>query len=271
MKKLFFFLSVVLLMTSCNVSKKISYFQDAKGIDTVRNETSATEIRLRPQDKISIIVNCKDNELSARFNMPYVSGSIGSLGGQSPYSQGIVGYIVDQDGNIDFPELGTLHVAGMTREEVASMVKSELESRNWAKEPVVTVEYMNMQFYMLGEVESPGKYDINRDGLTILDAISMAGDLTIAGRRDNVRVLRTDSTGLLSTYAVDLRSLERVKLSPVYYLQQGDVVYVEPNAKQARESTVNGNSVLQPAFWISICSFFATMTTTVMMIMSRTK
>lgn len=268
MKKLLPVLLVLLVMASCSTTKNISYFQDANEPDSTVSVPSP-EIRLRPEDKISIIVNCNDIELTNLFNLPYISQRIGQTTEASNTSNGIAGYIVDKNGNIDFPVIGSIHIAGLTRDEVAALVKSELVSRDLAKDPVVTVEYMNLRIDVMGEVTKPGSYTITRDKVTILDAISMAGDLTILGRRDNVRVLRADSTGTLYTYPVDLRSLENVKSSPVYYLHQNDVVYVEPNPKKARESTVNGNSVMQASFWISVCSLLASVASTVTLIMTR--
>lgn len=231
MKKLLPFLLVLLVMASCSTTKNISYFQDANEPDSTVSVPSP-EIRLRPEDKISIIVNCNDIELTNLFNLPYISQRIGQTTQSEGSSHGIAGYVIDRQGNIDFPVLGTLHVAGMTRDEVASFIKNQLVVQNQAKDPIVTVEYMNLRIDVMGEVTKPGSYTITRDKVTILDAISMAGDLTILGRRDNVRVLRADSTGTLYAYQVDLRSIENVKSSPVYYLHQNDVVYVEPNDKK---------------------------------------
>ena len=167
-------------------------------------------------------------------------------------------YTIDSKGNINFPVLGKLYVAGMTREEMSEYIRRELISRDLAKNPIVTVEYMNMSVAVIGEVSSPGRYAITRDNYTLLDALSSAGDLTVYGKRDNIRVLREEN-GVQKTYMVNLNSGTALTNSPVYYLRQNDVVYVEPNATKARQSTPNGNSVMTPGFWISIASFIATM------------
>lgn len=125
------------------------------------------------------------------------------------------------------------------------------------------MEFVNLKYSIMGEVKSPGMYSITRDRVTILDAISQAGDMTINGKRDNVLVLRPDTVGQLYAYQVDMRSYENVVNSPVYYIHQNDYIYVEPNKKRANESTVNGNTVRSVSFWISIASFLTSLSTTI--------
>lgn len=163
------------------------------------------------------------------------------------------GYTVDSKGDIDFPVLGMLHVQGMTREEMAAYIKKELQSHDLIKDPVVTVEFMNLSVDVMGEVNRPGRYNIDKDHLTILDALSQAGDLTIYGKREKVLVLRTEE-GKQRVYGINLCSADHLYSSPAYYLQQNDVVYVEPNDTKARQSTVNGNNVRSTSFWISLAS-----------------
>ena len=132
-------------------------------------------------------------------------------------------------------------------------IKNELIKENLVKDPVVTVEFANLCISVLGEVNSPGRFSIDRDRLTILDALSMAGDLTIYGNRSKVMVLRQEGD-VQRVYGLNLTSGEHIYTSPAYYLQQNDVVYVEPNAVKARQSTVNGNNVRSTSFWISLAS-----------------
>ena len=146
----------------------------------------------------------------------------------------------------------------MTREETAEYIKEALVSNNLIKDPVVTVEFLNLSISVLGEVNSPGRYAINRDRLTILDALSMAGDLTIYGKRENVTVMRMQD-GEQHLYAVNLTSAEDVLSSPVFYLQQNDVIYVEPNKMRANQATVNGNSFLSSSFWVSVASLLVSL------------
>lgn len=267
------FFAVLVLLASCATEKQISYFQDIQTDTTTNNTTTlAPEIRLRPEDKISIIVNSKDPELTNLFNLPYTARVLGQSGETSnTTNHGTSGYIVKGDGTIDFPVLGSIAVAGLTRDEVSSYIKQQLISQNLVNDPVVTVEYMNLQFSVMGEVKSPGTYKITRDRVTLLDAISQAGDMTIYGKRDNVLVLRPDTVGKLSAYKVDMRSFDNVVNSPVYYIHQNDYIYVEPNKKRANESTVNGNTVQSASFWISIVSLLASLASTTTLIITRTK
>lgn len=245
----------MLLLVSCNTQKEIAYFQDLESSKDSSLTTSSV-IRIKPEDKISIIVNSKDPELAALFNLPQQSSS----------SQ-ISGFTVDSKGYIDYPIIGKIYVQDMTREEIADYIKNELISRNLIKDPVVTVEFMNLTISILGEVEEPGRYNIDRDKITILEALSMAGDLTINGKRDNVQVLRNIDNEQV-TYTLDLRSAQDIYSSPAYYLQQNDVIYVEPNSKRARESTVNGNNVRSASFWVSIASLTMTIATTIITILA---
>ena len=254
-------LTATALLASCAAPTTISYFQDVdqRGLSLPVHEN---HIRLRPEDKIAIIVNTPNDQLTNLFNLPYISQRLGGVSQSvsSNYSQAVSGYTVDPDGNIDFPSMGKIHVAGMTRPEVAACIKNELVSRSLVKDPVVTVEFMNLTIAVLGEVSRPGRYAIEKDKLTLLDALSMAGDLTIFGNRQNVKVLRIVD-GNQTSYKVDLCSAESVMSSPVYYLQQDDLIYVEPNEMRARQSTVNGNNVRSTSFWISIASLAASVGT----------
>ena len=242
-------------LASCAAPENISYFQDAAEYG-INESVQENHIRLRPEDKISIVVNTSDSELTSLFNLPYISQRIGN----SSYSSAVSGYTVDADGCIDFPVLGKLRVAGLTRAETAAYIKSELMAKKQARDPVVTVEFMNLTVAVMGEVARPGRYAIDKDKLTILDALSLAGDLTIYGRRENVMVFR-NVDGKQTSYKVDLCSAASVLNSPVYFVQQDDVIYVEPNEMRARQSTVNGNNVRSTSFWISIASLAASVGT----------
>lgn len=265
--------SLLLSMISCDVSKRITYFQDIQEhqIATSSMEQPSPEIRLRPEDKISIIVNTKVPELTALFNLPYTTRILGSQSEQqiNNSSYGTSGYTIKADGTIDFPVLGLIQVEGKTRDELSAYIKSELIDRNLVNDPVVTVEFINLQFSVMGEVRSPGTYKITRDYITLLDALSMAGDLNIEGKRDNVLVLRPDTSGNITAYNVDMRSFDNVKHSPAYYIHQNDYIYVEPNKKRANQSTINANTVQSVSFWISVASFLASMATTISLLMIR--
>ena len=267
-----FLFALLLMLSSCDVSKRITYFQDIQDyqLATGTEEQPTPEIRLRPEDKISIIVNTKVPELTTLFNLPYFARTLGQPGEVlTNGSQGASAYIIKADGTIDFPVLGMVQAAGKTRDELSGYIKSELMSRNLVNDPVVTVEFVNLRFSVMGEVKVPGTYMITRDHITLLDALSMAGDLNINGRRDNVLVLRPNSEGKLIAYMVDMRSFDNVKNSPAYYIHQNDYIYVEPNKKRANESTVNANTIQSASFWISVVSLLASVATTVSVLMTR--
>lgn len=255
-----------LLATACS-APKIAYLEDINSGQTVQI-ANVKNIRILPDDKISVLVNSRDPLLSNLFNLPYVTRQLGAIDNRSSYSQGLSGYTVDTEGNIDFPILGKVHVAGLTRSEIAAKIKGELEGQNLVKDPVVTVEFLNLTVSVLGEVQRPGRFSIDKDRVTILDAISMAGDLTIQGKRENVLVQR-DVDGKTTLYRVDLTKGSELYASPVFYLQQNDVVYVEPNAMKARQATVNGNNVRSTAFWFSLVSVLTSIATTVTVIVTK--
>lgn len=246
----------VLVLGSCSTPKQISYFQDLRPGESELTLAAPTEIKIQPKDKLSILINSQDLRLTNLFNLPIVSQQVGQESSQNT-TRGLSGYTVDSKGNIDFPVLGALHVKDMTREEVAAYIKKELQLHDLIKDPVVTVEFMNLTVSVMGEVTRPGRYNIDKDHITILDALSQAGDLTIYGKREKVLVLRTEE-GKQRVYGVNLCSADHLYSSPVYYLQQNDVVYVEPNDTKARQSTVNGNNVRSTSFWISLASLLTT-------------
>lgn len=258
--------AVIALAVSCATPKEVAYFQNADDPSLQYSVPSTGAITLRPEDKIGIVVNTRDPQLTTLFNLPYVANRVGTttdarFAGNN--SNGILGYTVDGDGDIDFPIVGKLHIAGLQRSEVATVVKDALVGQNLVKDPVVTVEFMNLTYSVLGEVNKPGRYSIEKDRVTVLDAISAAGDLTIYGRRDNVLVVRTMEGGEQNRYFLNLTEIDNIMESPAYYLQQGDVVYVTPNEMRIRQSTVNGNNLRSTSLWISLASLAATITSTV--------
>lgn len=228
--------AVMALLSSCSTPKDIAYFQDfnvGKSI-VVQNPV---EIKFKPDDEITISVSTQDAELDLRY----------SLGG------GVSKYTIDSEGCIRFPKLGKIHVAGLNRQELQETIREALIQKEFVTDPIVTVDYSNLYVIVLGDV-GKGRVQIDRDKFTILDAIGTLGDLNITGQRTNVKVIR-ENYGKKTVYELNLCSAEDLYASPVYYLQQNDVVYVEMNKKEKRNSTVMGNSTLQPSFWMSMASF----------------
>ena len=249
--------AALVLLGSCAASHKISYLQDvASGVQ--QKVTKTEQVTAMPGDKVSIVVNSKNPELADMFNLPMVTHRVGqSLNNTYSQSQQVSSYTVDSEGNIDFPVLGKIHVAGMKREQISATVKQQLVDKNLVNDAVVIVEFMNMGVSVMGEVNRPGRFNIDRDYLTLLDALSMAGDLTIYGKRENVLVVRKEN-GTETLYRVNLCDSKSLYTSPVYYLRQNDLVYVEPNEVRARHSTVNGNNLRSTSFWMSLASLITT-------------
>ncbi len=257
----------VLGLVGCSAPKNVAYFQDAEYIRGMALQPEQP-LRLRPNDKINIVVNSADPMLMQQFNLyanTYSNRSLGttvipqtSSGNVSSSGSMMLAYTVDEQGDINFPVLGKVAVKGMTRKEVSAYICNRLLARDLIKDPVVTVEYVNLSVMVLGEVNHPGRIDILRDNYTILDAIADAGDLTINGRRENVLVMR-DVDGENQTYAINMCDLQEILSSPAFYLQQNDVVYVAPNDKRKRESRSTGNTFSQPSLWISLASLLTTL------------
>ena len=262
---------VAALLWSCSTPTNIAYFQDTKDQQVLENQY-VTPIRLKPMDQISIIVNTREPVITAMFNMPYYSNRIGETQSVTSTSgsnltlsaNNISGYTLDADGNIDFPILGKIKLSGMTREEAANHIKELIIASKQTKEAVVTVEFMNLGFSVIGEVTRPGRYKIDRDRFTLFDAIGLAGDLTIDGQRENVTLIRHNGQND-EVYKLNLLDANQIYSSPAFYVQQGDVIYVTPNDKRMRESTVNGNTLRSSSTWISMASLAAS----ILALMSR--
>jgi polysaccharide biosynthesis/export protein len=255
MKKSIYIILLCLFFAACDSSQKIIYLQDLSLSEKQKIEQGAT-ITALPKDMISIIVSSKDPKLAALFNLPQVRYIAGTTQLSQNSAEQLSGYTIDEEGNIDFPVIGKLHIAGMTRDQIASLIKNNLVSSDLLKDPVVTVNFLNLHVSVLGEVAHPGQISISRDQINLLEALSMAGDLTIYGNRYPVYVIREEN-GERVTLAVDLRSKDLFN-SPAYYLKQNDVIYVQPNKVRAGQSTINDNNMKSVSIWMSIASLLAT-------------
>ena len=253
------------LLYSCSTPKDIAYFQNAMQLQGMALQAEH-KFRLRPEDKISIVVNSSNPMLEQQFTLTSRGNSNNILGAEtlpstvssSGSGSSIIAYTVDEQGTIDFPVLGKIRVEGMTREEVAAYIKERLIARELVSEPIVTVEYVNMSVNVLGEVSSPGNVPITKDHFTVIDALAKSGDLTINGNRRAVMVSRNNN-GVNEVYQIDLTDMQKTMLSDGYYLQQNDLVYVTPNDKRKRDSTNTGNIFHTPYIWMSIISMLASL------------
>lgn len=233
------FLCLIAFLASCSAPKEVLYLQDIASIKE-ENIDKNYEVIIHKDDLLAILVNSKDPELALPFNMPVVTYQIGA---QTTAQQRLLGYLVDQNGDIDFPILGKIHVEGLTRMQVTELIKQKLMSEDLIKDPIVTVQFLNFKVSVMGEVTRPGTFDISGDRITLLEALSMAGDLTIYGRRDRVAVIR-EKDGKRRILYHDLRSSD-IFQSPCYYLQQNDIVYVEPNKAKTGQSRINSNNSVE--------------------------
>lgn len=261
----------LLWLSSCKAPQDVAYFQNQETVIAIAQQD---QFKLQPGDKLNIIVKAKDPMVSDLFNLPNYSQRIGTSSSTSSASgatsqiykgvasDGVSSYTVTPEGMIDFPVLGMLKVEGMTRSELAGFIKGELIGRDLVKDPTVIVEFLNTGINVLGAVRSPGRYEINLDSYTLLEALAVAGDLQIGGKRDNIKVLREED-GSIHVYTVDITDLKKAASSPAFYLHPNDVIYVEPNDMMKRSATVNGNNALSTSFWISVASLITTAVTTI--------
>ncbi len=246
--------AVIVLAAGCSPKtyQQIDYLQDIDAETSLAMKENQG-ILIQPQDQLSIVVSSRNPELSAPLNKPVASYQAGSeMTATSTGYQRLLGYSVDNDGNLTFPVLGTIHAAGLTRWQLQENIQKKIIDAGIILDPIVTVEFMNFKISVMGEVNSPGTYSVTGDKITLFGALSLARDLTIYGRRDNVTVIR-EQNGKRNIYKVDLRDSE-IFNSPAYYLQQNDVVYVYPNSVRAGQSTINENYFKSGAFWISLSS-----------------
>ena len=260
------FVVAALAFCSCSTTKDIAYFQN-KAVGQPEKIDKHAGIVIQPKDMLSIVVSSRNPELTVMFNLPVISYQAGSeIVAAGGASQRLLGYVVDNDGCIDFPELGKLKVAGMTRWELAQMIKDKLIKDGYLTDAVVTVEFLNFKVSVIGEVTNPGTFTIEGDKVTILQALGLARDLTIFGRRDNVTVIR-EQEGTRVLYEVDLTDVDLFK-SPGYYLQQNDVVYVQPNDIKARQSTTDDKTLRTTSIIVSSGSLLVSIATLIVTLLN---
>ncbi|MCR4922093.1 MAG: polysaccharide biosynthesis/export family protein [Bacteroidaceae bacterium] len=235
---------------SCVSNKTMVYLQGAAGTYAVPQEiTQAFELYVQPDDQLAISVSSKKMELIAPFNNnTLIGGGNNSLTGANTINvaSGVSYFQVDKDGNIEFPIFGTLHVGGLTTRAISTMVQEKLVADNYIPDAVVNTKIMSFKVTVLGDVKNPGTQTYQGERLTILEALGMAGDLTNSAHRDHVLVAREEN-GRRVVYELDLRDEAQVFQSPAYYMQQNDVVYVQPNKSQRVRGSIGYT-------WLSIGS-----------------
>ena len=236
----------VLAMGGCTSYKNVPYMQDTDVMGKMEEKLPIYDAKIMPNDLLTITVNTLDPESAAPFNLTVQSAfsvTRTSLLQQPALQQ----YLVSNEGTIDFPVLGTLKVAGLTKSETEKLIREKLEQGDYLGEtPIVTVRITNYRVSVLGEVQRPGVFTITNEKISVFEALAMAGDLTIWGMRDNVKLIREDAEGQREVHYLDLTKAD-ILASPYYYLQQNDVLYVTPNTTKAKNSDIGQST----SFWFS--------------------
>ncbi|MBE6176168.1 MAG: polysaccharide export protein [Rikenellaceae bacterium] len=255
-------LFAAMVFVGCNAQQNVLYLQDVES----GTEFSLPEnylIRLKPYDHITVMVNSKNPELAVPFN---TSTSYTSLTGVTTTASAAATknslqvLTIDEEGYITMPIIGKVQCAGLTRDELATRIEDMIREGGYIQDPHVNVNFDNLTISVVGEVTKPGRYAINKDQLTIFEALALAGDMTIYGMRESVAVVR-ESNGKSIITKLDLRSADCFS-SPCFYLEQNDVVIVSPNRYKAATSEINQNR----SFWISLASTGISLATLVMTI-----
>jgi polysaccharide export outer membrane protein len=244
------------LLAGCGSSEKIAYLQGTERMSAEEFAVATTlyDARIMPKDLLTVVVSTTDPEASKPFNlvMPTISQGITT----SASSQGqLQTYLVDNNGQIEFPVVGMITVKGLTKREAEEKVKGLLATY-LKEEPVVTVRFVNYKISVIGEVARPNTFTIQNEKVNVMEALAMAGDMTIWGRRDNVKILREDAEGNKRVIMMNLND-PYVIFHPDFYLQQNDVVYVEPNKVKAKNSEIGSAT----GIWLSATSIMISVAT----------
>ena len=259
---------LALLLGGCSAIQRTAYMQDVENNKAIQL-ASEQQIRIKPYDRLTVVVSSKDPELAAPFNTMTSYNSLSNNPiGQTNVSSNLSLQIrtVDGNGMLYMPIIGDVYCAGKTRTELANEIAKKISNGGYINDAAVNIQFVDMKISVLGEVTRPGQFEVSRDQVTILEALAMAGDMTIYGNRTNVTVVRKENNGTTKTYLLNLLD-SSVFSSPAYYLQQGDVVYVQPNKYRAATAEINQNR----SFWISIASTVLTAASLVITIMNFTK
>lgn len=250
MKRLHYFLLLLLPMAfaACTSYKSVPYLQNDSIVNQVSQKPELYDARIQPKDLLTITVSTTQAELAVPFNLTVPTIAITGLQRNTTTQPSLQSYLVDNKGNIDFPVIGTLRVGGLTKGEAEELVKSKLKDY-LKEEPVVNVRFINYKISVIGEVNRPSTFTIANEKVNVFEALAMAGDLTIYGLRNNVKLIREDQSGVKQIITLNLNDAN-VVLSPYYYLQQNDILYVTPNKAKAKTSDITSSTSL----WVSATS-----------------
>jgi len=227
----------IILFNSCASKQDIVYFQD-EPLTSELDFTNNYEIKFKPADIITIDISAQDPEAVAPFLLTPVAQNIGNNSLILNNNLRVQTYLIDKNGNIEFPILGTLKIQGLSRVETTELLKTKLSA--YIKDPIVNVRLINFTITVLGEVNSPGSFTVQNERISLSDALGLAGDLTIYGKRNNILLIR-EVDGRKRYAKLNLNSVNILN-SPNYYLSQNDVIYIEPNSTKIRQSSYNPNN-----------------------------
>ena len=232
-----------IFLAGCSSYKKVPYMQDPETVNSYGKEIPLYDAKIMPKDLLSITVNTSDPRAAAPFNLTVQSPLNTNIKDMYTTSQpALQQYLVNNEGEIDFPVLGKIKVGGLTKNEAESMIREKLQP--YLKEtPIVTVRMANYKISVLGEVKSPGTFTVSNEKVNVLEALAMAGDMTIYGVRDNVKLIREDAQGKRQIVMLDLTKSDLV-LSPYFYLQQNDILYVTPNKTVSKNSDIGNTTTI---------------------------
>lgn len=263
MKKILgFVLSIVaaFAITSCGNYKQVAYFQNIDSISLAASK-GLHDAKIMPKDMLTIMVTTTDPKAAVPFNLSYSQGSNGGTYG----SQSYIPYLVDNDGCIKFPVIGKLRVIGMTKREIENLITEKIkpylaDDQN----PIVTVMMANYTVCVTGEVRSPGVFTISNEKVSIIEALTRAGDLTIQGQRQNILLIREGMNGQKEHHRLNLNDADLIN-SPYYYLKQNDIIYVEPNKIKARTATIDTSIT----YWLGLTSSVISLSTLLITILKK--
>ena len=255
---------LVMLLASCNSTKRVVY--DFNKDEAVKALVADGQIRIKPLDRLTVIVSSKNPELAAPFNAATSYNSLTSHPLGASVSGGIQSVqirTVNEQGVLEMPIIGKVECSGKTRSELENEIAKKIIDGGYISDALVNIQFADMKIYVLGEVTRPGQFDITRDKITVLEALAMAGDMTIYGNRENVAVIRRSADKKYEVFELNFLKGNQMT-SPAFYLEQGDVVYVQPNRYKAATAEINQNRT----FWLSIISTLITATSLVLTIVN---
>lgn len=249
MKKFFLpivVLTMIVLLGSCSSGKDVPYFQNIDEI-SLAGSKGLYDAKIMPKDMLTITVSTTDPAAAAPFNLS-VGNTVGASGQLSNVGGNLQGYLVDNDGNINFPVIGHIHVQGMTKSQCQDMIREKLLPYMAATEnPIVTVRMSSYRVTVTGEVNRPGVIPVSTEKMSIVEALAQAGDLTVYGKRDNIMLIREDETGQKKMVRLNMNDANLIN-SPYYYLQQNDIIYVQPNSVKAKNAGIGPSTTLWFSF-----------------------